>query len=567
MGDNEDKTQLGPIELGFSGLLMVVVVFVSAALDLHLEERIATSAVRCAVQLTILSAFILEPIFEQNSTAIVLPYVGAITLLAARESSSRLTYVYKNIRAHFVVGVSLGTGSVMAYACAVILRLRPWWEARLFVPIAGMVLGNQVTATSLATEGFLRDVYEGMDRVNMRLCRGASWIEAALPSVRLSLRSALAPTLNMMAVMGLISIPGMMTGQLLGGAAPLQAGLYQVMIMYLLTGAAVIADTVLVFSAAFTVFDAFEHALRPDVIKPVVRKGPKRDILLELVYTLKETAATVVSFGKRLYKHTCSCGYVTPSETLGLLQEAQQAEEVKPTKEYYAVYDAKLPGDNVVFEATDVVIARTGLKISIALSPGTVTAMQGETGAGKSTTLKVLARLEPRVSGNIYLDGIHCSRVRGPEWRCRVVYVPQDRPTLSGSPMEFYDLLRGFRAQRRRCALSGRDYDDDTLAKITANWGLDASKLEQPWSTLSGGEAQRCSLGIALALRPEVLLLDEPTSALDDVTCRKVEKDFARSGAAVLVVTHSPEQANRIAHYHVKLLSRQSHHLSHASAC
>lgn len=104
-----------------------------------------------------------------------------------------------------------------------------------------MVIGNVLTATSLGANAFLVDLAEGTDRVELALCRGASWREAALPSLRKAMTAALTPTLNSMAVMGLVMMPGMMTGQMLGGQPPVVAGCYQIMIMYLVCAAGCVA--------------------------------------------------------------------------------------------------------------------------------------------------------------------------------------------------------------------------------------------------------------------------------------------------------------------------------------
>jgi ATPase subunit of ABC transporter with duplicated ATPase domains len=140
-----------------------------------------------------------------------------------------------------------------------------------------------------------------------------------------------------------------------------------------------------------------------------------------------------------------------------------------------------------------------------------------------------------------------------PTWRSRVSLVSQDRTTMDGTPGEFFLKTLQYRSQQDR--LAGSSYADnndnspqdqhDDPVEIAREWDLSERVFDQPWSTLSGGEAQRASLAIALALRPEVLLLDESTSALDEQTTLKVETTLKKMGLPLLMVSHSRDQVNR----------------------
>lgn len=192
---------IGDLGLGHlcaCGLLLLVVVLVSYLVGLGLEVRLLIAASRCATQLILLAAFILKPMFSQNRPEYVFPYLAAILSLAALEASSRLTYTYDRIRQHFLLAFAMGAGSVMAFAVAVVLKLSPWWDAQYLVPISGMALGNQLSATAIAIENFLSELFEGTDRIQLRLCHGASWTESVLPCVQKSLVVGLTSTLNSM---------------------------------------------------------------------------------------------------------------------------------------------------------------------------------------------------------------------------------------------------------------------------------------------------------------------------------------------------------------------------------
>lgn len=183
--------------------------------------------------------------------------------------------------------------------------------------------------------------------------------------------------------------------------------------------------------------------------------------------------------------------------------------------------------------------------------------------------LKCIANLLP-YNGSIYLDGHDAQYYGNPNWRLRVLYVPQRPPVLDGTPNDFIALQHSFVAQVKRSKNSKDDMNvgentnlldngqiaadsnepndrqtPNTAMEIGDSWNLPNDTWFKPWSVLSGGEIQRVCLAIALSLKPDILLLDEPTSALDANAARKVESSFKSQNC--IWITHDAAQATRIA--------------------
>jgi ABC-type cobalamin/Fe3+-siderophores transport system ATPase subunit len=159
---------------------------------------------------------------------------------------------------------------------------------------------------------------------------------------------------------------------------------------------------------------------------------------------------------------------------------------------------------------------------------GTVTALVGPSGVGKSTLLRCLTRLLVPRAGTVALDGRDVATLEPCTLRRRVGLVGQTPVMLPGSVRE--NLAYGLDAP-----------DDRSLARALTDAGLDAGFLERTATQLSGGERARVALARALTREPELLLLDEPTAALDAAASQHVAatlSGLAHAGLGIVVATH-----------------------------
>jgi ABC-type iron transport system FetAB ATPase subunit len=167
--------------------------------------------------------------------------------------------------------------------------------------------------------------------------------------------------------------------------------------------------------------------------------------------------------------------------------------------------------------------------VDLAVARGETLALHGPSGAGKSLLLRAIADLDPN-EGEAFLDGRPRSGFRAPDWRRAVTLVPAESHW-------WHDLVR----------LHAASWDSGLLQAL----GFDAQVLDWETRRLSSGERQRLALARALSLQPPVLLLDEATANLDNSNTARVERllhDYQRdNGAAILWVSHDPEQRARIA--------------------
>jgi putative ABC transport system ATP-binding protein len=175
---------------------------------------------------------------------------------------------------------------------------------------------------------------------------------------------------------------------------------------------------------------------------------------------------------------------------------------------------------------------------SLSLGRGEFVALLGPSGSGKSTLLNLLAGLDEPDGGHVEVEGLRLSR-RPETVRAAIRARHIGMFMQSGNLLDHLSVAENIRLQRR---LAGKNSNDETMVNLASRLGLSTYWNALP-AELSGGEAARAGLAVALSAEPPVLLCDEPTAEVDAETERHIVSyldERRRAGVAILIATHSP---------------------------
>jgi putative ABC transport system permease protein len=236
-------------QLALALVLVAAVVVVSVRQSLGLQRDLVIGSLRAIVQLYAVG-LILAAVFAAARWYWVLLILAVMTAVATQAAVSRLGKPLP--RAPWIAGIALSvsTAATLAYVIAIVVQVRPWYEPQYIIPIAGMILGSSMTSAALAGDRLQSDLRVRADEVEARLALGFSGHDAVQPIVRASLRAAMIPTVNGMMTVGLVQLPGMMTGQILAGSSPLLAIRYQMVVVFMQAAATALGSLLFVRLAA-----------------------------------------------------------------------------------------------------------------------------------------------------------------------------------------------------------------------------------------------------------------------------------------------------------------------------
>jgi putative ABC transport system permease protein len=260
-----NEPNIGVTALAGAGLLLIANAALSLWLGLGVGRSQLIAGARTVVQL-LLVGLVLRTVFALGSPWLV----GAVLLVmlasAAWETMSRQQRRFKGSWAYSIGAGTIAVATLPVTALAIaLLHPDPWYAPRFAIPMFGIVLGNAMSGISVSLNAFNNAVVREQRGIEARLALGATRDEAFGPVRRDALQSGIIPTINQMSAAGIITLPGMMTGQVLAGMSPFEAAKYQIFVLLLLASATGFGAVAAVMAATWRTSDA-RHRLRLDRI-------------------------------------------------------------------------------------------------------------------------------------------------------------------------------------------------------------------------------------------------------------------------------------------------------------
>jgi putative ABC transport system permease protein len=555
---SSSSPDIPPERMVLAVIPVVLVIILGLSLKLGNVRTLIVASTRCVVQLLLLG-LILSPVFLNNQVYVVMPYLLVMILFATREASVKPKFQYVGMKWHMLLAITISlTGSLLLITFGV-LQPDPWWDAQVLIPVGGMMLGSCVNALSLGMDRFLLSLTGGVTSkssaaaaainsgsslssstgggggggsgsalLQTYLACGATRWEAALPSIREGIETGLTPNLNQMSVMGLVSIPGMFTGQILAGTPPWIAAKYQIVIMFFISCSSTwILFLCMIQAIHNKLFVGKNHFFRGDLVWK--RSGGKpKDIVLALLSNLGDAV-------KWARKTLCRCrrqkkggdlaknhndgegcdSKQTAVELNGEVTTKELSASTTPSNPIVVDHPAAFPNTFVRKPATpsmavspegrdrpSILSLKKGSlsygsrillqEVDLDLYEGEIMILSGASGTGKSSFLRALALLQSWDSGDLFFKGKRCGTtangtgIKPTEWRSEVLYIRQaGGQGLEGTPKVNLDKICELRSQRKRLPREMTTLYS-RFASNLEELGLNVEMMNHPWGSMSG---------------------------------------------------------------------------------
>lgn len=275
---NRAARDVQPWQLILCSLAILAVMGIVWLLELGLQGAIFIAGLRCAAQLSVLG-YILVPVFRIDTWWLVLGYLCGMVVVGAQEASARPAYRYP--------GMHLDVLQVLVCVFFIVLGfgvfvLQSGFSALVVIPIGGMLLNACLSSTALALSNGLAYLAENKSNVEFLLCLGATRLEATRDCIKRSVTIGITPMRLTMLTSGIVSISGMMAGQLLAGATPINAARYQIVVLFLIMAATAFACTAATVLSIFAIVDDW-HRVRSERLS---RRDAVNHELISRIWTM-----------------------------------------------------------------------------------------------------------------------------------------------------------------------------------------------------------------------------------------------------------------------------------------
>lgn len=248
--------ELSYINLLMAALLIIAVVIMNLIQQLQLTKSLIVSAIRAVIQL-IFIGFILQILFDNPKFIWVVCLAFIMLFVASREVIARQENRFKGWwdYSFTIFSLLIVTFGVAVFSLKIVIGATPWYAPQYAIPLLGMIIGNAMTGVSLSLNALTKMVWLHANTIEQRLLLGQTAKQAMADFHRSSVKTGMIPSINAMAVAGIVILPGMMTGQILAGISPIQAVKYQIVIMFMLTAASSCSIMLVLWLSSKRLFD------------------------------------------------------------------------------------------------------------------------------------------------------------------------------------------------------------------------------------------------------------------------------------------------------------------------
>lgn len=217
-------------------LFVLIPIFIVKMKGINREYEIIFSSLRMTLQLIIMG-YVLTFILKSSNPSIVLIIIAIMEIFSITNIYKRIKFdISKDLKGIIALAMIVGTLSCTCYFIVIVVPVSPWYEPRYLIPLSGMIIGNTMTGIALGVNRLVNDIINQKVFVEAALMLGATPKNATREIVKSSFDAAFLPTINSMVGMGIVFLPGMMTGQIIAGIEPVAAIKYQIAIMFGIVG-------------------------------------------------------------------------------------------------------------------------------------------------------------------------------------------------------------------------------------------------------------------------------------------------------------------------------------------
>lgn len=240
--------------------MVAIAAGISELMRINIGKTLLWSACRALLQLCAMG-FIIGYIIRANNVFLVFGVIAVMLVAAVQITLSRAKGVPKGLAGPVLLSLAITMLLMISLVTELVVRPHPWYAPQLVVPLTGMLLGNTVSALAVGLSRFYESMNERRDEIDTLLALGSTAWEAARPSIVSSIRLGLLPTTATLASCGIVTIPGMMAGQVIAGGDPLEAAKYQFVVFAAIAALTLVADSLImamVYRTCFTTDDQYK---------------------------------------------------------------------------------------------------------------------------------------------------------------------------------------------------------------------------------------------------------------------------------------------------------------------